>query len=217
MRVELRTGVLAPRLISRSKDSAEVVLIATTATLLGGDHARIRIEVDDGCRLVVRDVAATVAYDGQGTAATWEVGIEIGANATLTWHAEPFVVSDGADVRRSMRASVARTGRLLLRDTVRIGRSGQVGGSLHCRTRMTYDGIVALIEDLDLTPSSRELPGMLADARVLDTVTALGWRPPSTADAFELTAPGAMLRRLTDNAHTSDLPQIWSRWASVLD
>ena len=216
-RVQLRTGVLAPRLIARTGDSVEVALVATTATLLGGDHARVLLEVGVGCRLVVRDVAATVAYDGQGAAACWDNVIRVDTDAVLVWRAEPFIVSDGADIRRSTRADVAAGGRLLLRDTVGIGRSGQNGGSLRCRTRMTYGETPAVAEDLDLSPESRALPGMLGDARVIDTITAIGWRPTAAAaDHFELAAPGAMARRLTREAHASDVDSTWAGWHAQL-
>ena len=216
-KVELRTGLLAPRLISRSTNRIEVVLVATTATLLGGDHARVRLEVGPGCRLFVRDVAATVAYDGQGATALWDTVIEVDTEGVLVWQAEPFIVSDGADVRRSTRADVAGGGRLLMRDTVGLGRSGQSGGSLRCSTRMTYDGVPAVAEDLDLTPESRSLPGMLDDCRIIDTVTILGWRPEIAPGHFQLAAPGAMARRLTHAAHASDLEATWCGWRSYLD
>lgn len=215
-RVRLQTGLLAPRLIARTTNCVEVALVSTTATLLGGDHARVRLEVGAGCRLVVRDVAATVAYDGQGATALWDNMIDVAADAVLVWQAEPFIVSDGADVRRSTQADVADGGRLLLRDTVGLGRSGQFGGSLRCRTRVTYDGTPAVAEDLDLSPESRLLPGMLADARIVDTVTAVGWRPPAAADHFALAAPGAMARRLTREAHASDVEATWSAWHAEL-
>lgn len=216
VRVDLRTGVLAPRLISRSQDGAEVVLVATTATLLGGDDARIRIEVDDGCRLVLRDVAATVAYDGRGVAARWDTTIRVGAQALLIWYAEPFVVSDGADVHRSTRAEIAAGGRLLMRDTLRLGRIGQTGGSLHCRIRMTCAGRPAVAEDLDLTPERLALPGVLAGARVIDTIIALGWEPPPERDAFKLATGGLMIRRLTEDAHRSDLQEVWRAWTAAV-
>ncbi|MBO1756389.1 urease accessory protein UreD [Allobranchiibius sp. CTAmp26] len=216
-RVRLQTGVLAPRLVARTAATVEVALVATTATLLGGDHARVRLEVSGGCRLVVRDVAATVAYDGRGATALWDNVIQVGTGGVLVWQAEPFIVSDGAEVRRSTRADVAEGGRLLLRDTVGIGRSGQTGGSLTCRTRMSYAGTPAVAEDLDLSPESRALPGMLGNARIVDTITALGWRPTAATDHFELAAPGAMARRLIRDAHASDVDSTWADWRSQLD
>ena len=41
-------------------------LLATTATLLGGDTLRLAVEVGPGLRLDLRDVAGTVAYHGRG-------------------------------------------------------------------------------------------------------------------------------------------------------
>lgn len=213
--VDLRTGVLAPRLISRTQESAEVVLVATTATLLGGDCIRIRIEIDDGCRLVLRDAAATVAYDGRGVGARWETTVRVGRRSMLSWHAEPLVVSDGADVDRKTEVEVQAGGRVLLRDTLRLGRVGQTGGSLRCRTRMTYGGRPAVAEDLDLTPEHRTTPRLLAGARVVDTIIALGWEPSPALGTFHLSAGGAMIRRLTEEAHGSGLDEIWRSWSAA--
>ena len=212
--IELATGLLAPRLVRRTGREVEIALVATTATLLGRDHAEVRIEVGAGLRVLVRDVAATVAYDGQGASARWDASLDVAADAHLTWQAEPLVVCDGADVRRSLRANVARDGTLLLRDTVALGRAGQRGGDLRCSTRLTYDDRPALAEDLDLTRMHRDDAGMLAGARLLDSITLLGRRPPAGAGHFDLAAPGAMARRLTDAAHTSDLDATWASWAT---
>ena len=144
-----------------------------------------------GLRLDLRDVAGTVAYHGRGLGCVVDVSLRVHEGATLTWAAEPLVVADGAEVTRHLRVDVADGGRLLLRDQVALGRSGQEGGRLDCHTTMTYAGRPALVEHLEVRSGLG--PGALGDARVVDSVTSLGWRPETPAGhaAYRLHEPGA--------------------------
>lgn len=242
-RVRLRGGLLSPRLLRSPAGTARVALVATGATLLGGDRVSLDLRVGDGATLELVDVAGTVAYDGRGAPAHWDVSVAVGAGSTLVWHGEPLVVAEGARVERTMHVQVEQAGRLLLRDRVALGRTGERPGEIDCRTRMTLAGQPALVEDLTLDAESCLLPGMLAGARVVDTVTALGWRPaqtvpagatapgatapgPTTAGAtapgpagpacFSLAATGAYARELVDQAHRSRLSGIWDAWRGEL-
>lgn len=141
-------GVVAARQVKAAGPDLEVVLIATEATLLGGDDVRVEVVVGAGVRLTLRDVAATVAYDGCGRPASWSVSVSIGPGARLTWLTQPFVVTDGADVDRTLLAELAPGAGLRLHDAVVLGRHGQRGGRLRCRTRATYDGVPLLVEDV---------------------------------------------------------------------
>ena len=86
---------------------------------------------------------------------------------TLTWAGEPLVVADGSSVTRHLRADVSEGGRLLLRDRVALGRSGQDGGRLDCHTTLTYAGRPALVEHLEVRAGLG--PGALGSARVSST------------------------------------------------
>lgn len=235
-RLELRTGLVSPRVVRLGGASAEVALIATTATLLGGDELRLDVEVGPGLRLDLRDVAGTVAYHGRGRGCLVDVSLTVHPGAVLVWAGEPLVVCDGAGVERSLDVRVADTGRLLLRDRVVLGRAGQVGGELTCRTTMTYAARPALVEELVLGGSpGPDACGVLGSARVVDSVTALGWRPgtaptplhgrgappaesPSGRDptVFALHEPGALARHLVGDAHDSTLSCTWGRWTTEL-
>ncbi|RNI21676.1 urease accessory protein UreD [Flexivirga caeni] len=214
VQVELATGLLAPRVVRQHGTTVEIALVATGATLLGGDHLRVELSAQDGTCLVVRDVAGTVAYAGGGRISHWDNEIQVGPSARLVWHAEPLVLSDGAQVHRETHADVAGHGRLLLRDTVVLGRAGQAGGELTCRTRIWHDGRPLLAEDLVLDRHTRALPGVLG-ARVLDTATAAGWRPegPPDATVLHLAGEGAMARSIVDEAHHSEIHAVWRQWA----
>lgn len=216
VRVHTRTGLLSPRVVATTATSARVVLVATHATLLTGDRVVLDLAVEDGLALEIEDVAATVAYDGRGGApACWSTRLSVGTDATLVWAAEPFVVATGAEVHRRLAVDVADRGRALLRDTIVLGRSGERGGRLECRTRVGYAGVPLLAEDLSLDGSATDDPAVRGDHRVIDQVLAAGWRPDSPvqgADVYDLAAPGRLARHLGADAHSSPLPQVLATW-----
>ncbi|GAA2157581.1 urease accessory protein UreD [Pedococcus bigeumensis] len=215
-RLVLAAGLVTPRVVRHDGSFAEVALLATTATLLGGDTLRLAVEVGPGMRLELRDVAGTVAYHGRGLGCVVDAALRVHGGASLTWAGEPLVVADGSAVTRHLRADVDPGGRLLLRDRVALGRSGQDGGRLDCHTTLTYAGRPALVEHLEVRAGLG--PGALGTARVVDTVTALGWRPEAVADhpAYRLHEPGSVARELLDEAHTSGLPAVWAAWKAGL-
>jgi urease accessory protein len=232
-RLELRSGLVSPRVVRQGTASAEVALIATTATLLGGDELRLEVEVGRGLRLDLRDVAGTVAYHGRGQQCLVAVSLVVHPGAVLVWSGEPLVVCDGARVVRTLDVAVADTGRFLLRDRVALGRTGQAGGALTCRTTMTWAGRPALLEELVLDGLGAGDPGWLGPSRVVDSVTALGWRPaeprahgtppvdepptsPGGTAVFTLHEPGALARQLVTDAHASVMGHTWRTWAAGL-
>lgn len=216
--VRLASGLLAPRLVRQGATTVEVALVATGATLLGGDHVRVDLRAAEGTTLVVRDIAGTVAYAGGGRTSRWDNVLRVEAGGRLVWHTEPFVLSDEAQVARSLRADVAGGGRLLLRDTIVLGRAGQAGGALTCSTRVEYDDRAALAEDLVLDNRSRDLPGMI-DEHVLDTATAVGWHPThgGPAPILNLANGGSMSRSIVADAHRSPIHDVWRTWAAQVE
>lgn len=213
LRLDLTSGLMSPRVVRVEGPTAEIALVATGATLLGGDEVQIDVTVGSGIHLVLRDVAGTVAYHGRGRKSFWRNRIQIEGDGILSWNALPLVVSEGADVERSLDAHVATEGRLLLRDTVALGRTGEVGGDLRCSTTVTYDDRPAIREDLHLDRSTRDHPGVLGPHRVIDTLLAVGWRPQDRRPTdFALATPGALARVLAEVAHESDLDERWRSW-----
>jgi urease accessory protein len=215
-RLVLAAGLVTPRVVRHDDAGAEVALVATTATLLGGDTLRLAAQVGPGLRLDLRDVAGTVAYHGRGLGCVVDVSLRVHDGATLTWAGEPLVVADGSAVTRHLRAEVSEGGRLLLRDRVALGRSGQDGGRLDCHTTLPFAGRPALVEHLEVRAGLG--PGALGTARVVDTVTAVGWRPDPLPGhpAYLLHEPAAVARQLVREAHHSTLPQVWEAWDAGL-
>ncbi|MER6721064.1 urease accessory protein UreD [Streptomyces halstedii] len=220
---ELAPGTfLAPRPLLPAADGLHIALIGTTAGLLAGDDLRIRITVGPGSRLHVVEPAGLVAYDHRGGTSAWRAEVEVAEGGELTWESRPFVVSSGATVTRAMDVTLAPGARMLWRDTLVLGRSGERGGRMRATTRAVHDGRELLVEDLDLTdPDVRELPGILGPHRVVGAVTALGADPggPPHPSRMDLAGPGAQVRLLDTHAPPveRELTGIWESWRAAYD
>lgn len=215
---ELRPGAfLAPRPLLPCPGRTRVALVGTRAGLLAGDELNLRISVGPGAHLELVEPAGLVAYDHRGGSARWRARVDIAEGGELTWHGLPFVVSTGADVERVMDARLGSGARMLWRDTLVLGRSGERGGRVRAMTRVTYEGRDLLVEDLDLTdPDLRELPGILGPNRVIGSVAAFGAAPPGPPHPYrmDLAGPGAQVRLLDTVAPAVDaeLTAVWESW-----
>lgn len=215
---ELRPGAfLAPRPLLPVPDRVRIALVGTRAGLLAGDDLLLHISVGPGARLELTEPSGLVAYDHRGGTSRWRARVDIAEDGELHWDARPFVVCDGARVERSMDVALAAGARMLWRDTLVLGRSGERGGSVRAATRATYEGHELLVEDLDLTePDLRELPGILGPHRVIGSVTALGSRPQGPPHPYrtELAGPGAQVRLLDTVAPAveAELAAVWQSW-----
>lgn len=210
--LDLVVGALAPRLISRTRQSAHVALPAAGMLLLGGDDVHIDIEVGAGCLLDLEDVGGTVAYPSRGDPSAWTVSIHVGQGGVLVWRGLPFVVADDAIVERTTNVTLEPRASAVLRETIVLGRHGEAGGRLTSSLRITdHDGPV-LIERLDVDGRAPE-PGVLGSARVLDAVIAVGFRPESAPRDLVLDRPGAIARHIGFQSHESGLDATWAAWA----
>ena len=220
-------GLLRAQRLHGPVDRARVALVGQTALLLGGDQVGLDVEVGPGATLELSDIAGTVAYHGRGRAASWHTSIRLGLGARLSYAGEPLVVSDGADVTRTLTIELAEGATARLRETVVFGRAGEAGGRLDSGLRLRREGEEFCRERLVLDPEARSRPGVLAGARVIDSVLRLGGAPaeePGLSDSalstgdrsttpaggdsvtFQLLDPGSTLtRHLGDNLAASSL------------
>ena len=97
--------------------------------------------------LELSDVAGTVAYHGRGRSASWSTRIELDAGAELVYAGQPFVVADGAEVSRTLRLDAAAGASAIIRETLILGRTGEVGGSVRNRSVIRREGVDLLVED----------------------------------------------------------------------
>jgi urease accessory protein len=196
-RHQVRTsgGLLRAQRLHGPADRARVALVGQTALLLGGDEVALDVEVGPGALLELSDIAGTVAYHGRGRPATWHTALRLGVGARLVYAGEPLIVSDGADVSRTLTVDLAEDASARLRETVVFGRAGEVGGRLDTTTGLRRAGEDFCRERLLLDHDARDRPGILAGVRVLDTVLDLGRAPPDRREGGS--APSADLRGCT--------------------
>lgn len=208
----LTQDLLRPQVVASGPDRCRIGLLATTALLLGGDEVALEVRVGAGARLDLFDVAGTVAYHGRGAASAWRVRLVVDEGATLTYAGEPFVVADGADVTRTLDIDLAEGAAAVVRDTVVLGRAGQVGGRLRSLTRVRRAGEDVLLEDQTLDPERlRPAPGLLGAHRVLDTLGCFGAAAPSAAGATTfglLDGAGTLVRWLGSGLAESPLHRV---------
>ncbi|MBH0083165.1 urease accessory protein UreD [Salinibacterium sp. SWN167] len=216
-RVELRAGILIPRLISCTDQSADVALVAGGALLLGGDSINIEITVGAGCRLALEDIGGMVAYDGEGQSASMRIQIRLQAGAQLSWATLPFVIADGAHVERVLDVTLDDGAVALIRETLVLGREGESGGRVVTRTCVSSKSVPVLVEQQDFDGGS-PIWGHLGTERVMDTVLLAGARAPaSSADrgavVLNFEQPGGLARWLGRETHLSPLDAVWQEWA----
>lgn len=217
-RLTLTGGPISPRTLQVAADGARIGLVATTALLLGGDHVDLDIDVGPGAWLEIVETAGTVAYDAEGVESSWTVRIRVADSGLLIWAGEPFVIAHGANVRRRTSIELRAGAVALLRETLVLGRSGETGGAIRSTLSVRLEEKELLIEDLDLTDHGlRELPGLIGEARVLDTVVLLGMRAPAepvlpAGSRFELDGPGTLARGLTATFAASSLASVSAAW-----
>lgn len=208
---------LSPRLLSRRGRHVRIALVGHAATLLAGDRLNLVVEVGPGVHLELVEPSGMVAYHARGAAAAWSAHVRVDPSGSLVWRAASFVVSEGADVERTLDLALSAGAVVAFRETLVLGRHGEVGGRLLCRQRVALDGAPLLVETLDLRDrATRELPGVLGAHRVVASAMLLGLdtAQPVGRITTPLAGPGALARTLTAAAHVADeaLSSTWSGW-----
>ena len=212
---------LRPRLLGIEGAHVRIALVGVCATLLAGDDLRVEVRVGPGVHLELVEPAGLVAYDARGGHQRWAADVHVATGGSLVWAAAPMVVAGGADVHRSTVLDLDEGARVLVSETLVLGRTGEEGGALRSTLRCALDRRDLLVEDLDLrAPALRSAPGILGDRRVLGTVALLGARPADLSSPPEtaLARPGAIARALAGHAHEADaaLRGTWDRWRELI-
>ncbi|MEH3142339.1 MAG: urease accessory protein UreD [Mycobacterium kyogaense] len=173
------TGALAVR--RTGPDT--VHLVSAAATPLGGDVMRMRVVVEDGARLRVCTVAATMVLPGTATAeshACWTVEVA----GELDLDPEPTIVAGPS--RHVVRTALSLTANatVRVRERVQIGRSGERQGYWSGALRADLDGTALLRHRIELGS------GSLAD----DEITApRAYEGEFHYPATDIDAPGVVL------------------------
>lgn len=217
-RVRLRTlttshpnaPAIRPVLLGSGTSWARVALVAEGALLLAGDRVTLSVDVGPGVHLTVIEPSGVVAYSMRGHSASWNVHLRQRPGSALVWEGQPFVVAAGAVVDRRTGVDLGAGARLLLRETLVLGRTGEAAGTLRTRTEVARCEEPVLVEELALGEAAR-VPGILGGHRVLDSVLALGHDPVEDPCRLDLDAEGHLYRDLVGQAHESRLGPLWTR------
>lgn len=218
--VELRRGArLAPRVLHRSADGVvHAAFVPTQAGPLAGDEDRARIVVGPGATLIVEPVAATLALPGAARTLL-ALDITVRAGGRLVLDEAPLIVAAGAFVERRLTLALEQGATAALRETVVLGRDGELPGTLDSTTRATLAGRPLLHDGLRLGPGRADEHVALAPGhRVVATVAVLGVAPVGERPgALALQRPGALLRSTGESlaAVEFSLARTWRSWSGL--
>lgn len=192
---------LAPRALGGREGWARVSLVQTVAGLLSGDAVEIELEVGPRAALELTATAATVAYPAQ-LPASIQVSCRVGAEGRLAWLPEPTVLAAGCDLHASMEVELAEGAAAVVRETIVLGRYGEVSGRCDTLLRCDLAGRPLLRDRVRIDEASRSSPVGLDGAGVFASLALLGARPAQEPGAGELdlAGEGRLLRLLANDA-----------------
>ncbi|MGP4021088.1 urease accessory protein UreD [Saccharopolyspora sp. 5N708] len=212
LRSEAPMTLVPRRSATSSPDGIAVVhLVGSAATPVGGDRVDLRVRVGPGARLQLRGTAATVALPGQHAGYSRSaVHIEVAAGGTIEYLPEATVISARADHQAEMTIELGDRARARCRETLVLGRYGELPGRLTTTTHLVRAGMPLLRQRLDIGAHRLAAStGYLAGARVLATET-LVWDADPTEPASgqwwslaPLAAGGALATAVAADAVTA--------------
>ncbi|GAA2932930.1 urease accessory protein UreD [Streptomyces erythrogriseus] len=148
-------GPLALRRTRGSGATAHVSVVGAMSGPHGGDHFTVRADVGTGARLRVGSAAATLALPGQhGGRARQDVRITVAAGGELHWLPEPLISVRGSELAVHTHVDSESGARLVLREELVLGRTGEAPGRLTSRLTVRVDGRPVLDQELDCGPGA---------------------------------------------------------------
>ncbi|GLK84520.1 urease accessory protein UreD [Ancylobacter defluvii] len=186
---------------ARRGRSLEGIILNTGGGVAGGDHFAASMRAGEGARLVLTSQAAEKCYRSDGGLSRLSVDLAVQAGASLDWLPQATILFDGARVARTIHAEVAEGARLLLMESVVLGRTAHgerfTYGRLTDSWRIRRGGRLVYADGLSLGDAAG---GVLARA-----ACAHGWAAFATV---LLVAPDAMarldaLREVADAVHAA--------------
>ncbi|MFJ3439026.1 urease accessory protein UreD [Streptomyces cyaneofuscatus] len=155
------------RLRSRGTE-ARVCIVGAMSAPLGGDRLRIEATAQQGAALHVTSAAATLALRGPTTApATYDVHLSVEDHAELRWLPKPLISAADSNLRQTWTIDLAPTARLVLREELALGRTGEPPGRVTTRLTVRRGGRVLLDQEADYGPGAVgwDSPAVLAHHR----------------------------------------------------
>ena len=209
-----------PRVLCAGTSMARVALVQTRASLLAGDNVRLRVSVGEEACLEVVEIGAMLIHDMRGgPAAVTITDIDVAVGGRLIWLGRPVIVSLGSDARRSVSARLADGGRILLGESVQLGRARHPPGSLSSHTRITHGGQVAVDETLETGDTvTLRSPVVAAAGTMVSSLTLAGTRDPAPPlPAMQAHLPATLWRSVGDAVwEVQSSAQLARHWRSYV-
>lgn len=166
---------------------AEAVVINTAGGLAGGDTLAQGFELEPGGSLAVTTQACERVYRSLGAPAEVSTRLHVGPDATLRFLPQETILFDGGRLTRRLEVELAATSRLLLCESLVLGREamGETvrGGAFRDRWRIRRDGELIFADDLRLDGDIAELTRSAASLCGARAFATLFWQDPR-ADAL---------------------------------
>ncbi|MCF8505929.1 MAG: urease accessory protein UreD [Caulobacter sp.] len=176
--VELfQEGSAKLRLPRTRTGAVEAVMINSGGGMTGGDRFSWTVDVGDGATAVLTTQACEKVYRADEGRAEVAARLTVGAGARLDWLPQETILFDRSALSRTIEADVAGDGRLLLAESVVLGRRA-MGETLsrvafHDRWRVRRDGRLLFADDLRLDgdiPARAASPPLLGGAGAFATL-----------------------------------------------
>lgn len=206
------SGSLRVRFPNAFDGELEAVLVNTAGGVAGGDRFAVDVTLGEGARLMVTSAAAEKVYRALGPEAEIDLKLNVGSGATMRWLPQETILFDQARLSRRIEVDLAPDARLLLAETLVLGRSAMgeavAQGHVFDRWRVRRGGRLVFAEALRLDGA---IAAQLAEKAVADGAIAL---------ATVLVAPGddslvARVRALGDSFRGEVAASCWNGLAVV--
>lgn len=153
--VELfQEGSAKLRLPRARADAVEAVMINSGGGMTGGDRFSWTVDVGDGAAAMLTTQACEKVYRAQAGEARVAARLTVGAGARLDWLPQETILFDRSALARTIEADVAADGRLLLAESVVLGRRAMgetlTRAAFHDRWRIRREGRLTFADDLKL-------------------------------------------------------------------
>jgi urease accessory protein len=185
-----------PPLLPRRTGPNEVHFVGGAAGPLGGDRLRIDVCVRAGASLVVRSVAATIAYPGRdGALSQLDVHATVEAGGRLEWRPEPLIAVARCNHRSTSTVDLGAGATLIWRDELVCGRHGEGPGDVCLLTAVHLENRPLYVHELAVGPSAPGWSGaaVLGGARVHASTIYVGVPPAGPGTVLELAGPGTVV------------------------
>jgi urease accessory protein UreH len=119
-RYTLPLQVLAP--FTLDDGTSYLLLLNPTGGILGGDHLRTDVTLEDGARVCLSTPSATRLYRSSGAFAEMQTLLRIGRNATLEYLPDHIIPHSGSSLRQSLRIEMDEGSRGVFFESFSAGR-----------------------------------------------------------------------------------------------